>query len=184
MSMLKKLVIDMIPVVLGVLIALFINEWKQNSDNKRFLANVFESVDKEMELNIMEFNKVLPKQQALIDTVRAYMDNDQIQLVELVSKANGIQVPSVRNTSWKSFLNSKMELVNFETISQLTDIDESKQLMGKKLDGFMDFIIKESVSTSTDSKKLMVIQLLNLIDSEQQLLHLYQTYLDTENKSR
>ncbi|MEZ4918458.1 MAG: hypothetical protein R2792_05070, partial [Saprospiraceae bacterium] len=67
----------MIPVVLGVLIALFINEWKQNSDNKRFLANVFESVDKEMELNIMEFNKVLPKQQALIDTVRAYMDNDQ-----------------------------------------------------------------------------------------------------------
>ncbi|MEZ4921418.1 MAG: hypothetical protein R2792_20150, partial [Saprospiraceae bacterium] len=86
--------------------------------------------------------------------------------------------------SWKSFLNSKMELVNFETISQLTDIDESKQLMGKKLDGFMDFIIKESVSTTTDSKKLMVIQLLNLIDSEQQLLHLYQTYLDTENKSR
>ncbi|MEO1263793.1 MAG: hypothetical protein AAFZ15_33605, partial [Bacteroidota bacterium] len=62
----KKIMIEMIPVVLGVLIALFINDWKQNKENEQFLNKVLASIDKEMKLNIDEFNSTLPQQYAMV----------------------------------------------------------------------------------------------------------------------
>ncbi|MFK8162578.1 MAG: hypothetical protein AB8H12_08955 [Lewinella sp.] len=183
MKSLKKILVDMVPVILGVLIALFINDWKQGYDDQRFLTKALASIDKEMTINLDEFSETLPKQYALIDTIEVYLDDNEITLTDIFVKSKGLQVPTVKNTSWKSFLNSKMELVDFEVISKLTDIEESKGLMGKKLDGLMDFVLNNSESTEAVSKKKLMIQLLNLIDSEEQLLSSYEEYLEIENKA-
>jgi len=183
MKSLKKVLVDMVPVILGVLIALFINDWKQGYDNERFLTKALASIDKEMTMNIDEFSGTLPKQYSLIDTIEMYLNDDRITLSDILVKSRGLQVPTVKNTSWKSFLNSKMELVEFEVISKLTDIEESKGLMGKKLDGLMDFVLNNSESREAVSKKKFMLQILNLIDSEEQLLSSYEEYLEIENKA-
>lgn len=172
----------MIPVILGILIALFINDWKQKNENEQFLAKALESIDKEMKINLEEFNETLPKQYAMIDTIEFYMDNAEISLTDIFVKAKGLQVPTVKNTSWKSFLNSKMGLVNFDIISKLTDIEESKLLMNKKLDGLMEFVLNNTEATEIESKKKLIIQLLNLLDSEEQLLDSHKEYLQIETK--
>ncbi len=173
----------MIPVILGILIALFINDWNQKKENERFLTRILESIDQEMKLNIEEFDSTIPKQYALIDTIQFYMDDDEISLTEIFVRAKGLQVPTVKNTSWKSFLNSKMELVDFTVISKLTDIEESKILMNKKLDSLMSFVLDNSQSTNPKNKNKLIIQLLNLLDSEEQLLDTYKEYLGIENKA-
>ena len=174
---------EMIPVTLGVLIALFINDWKQNKENERFMNNALESIDKEMKLNIEDFNSILPKQYAMIDTINFHINNNEISLAEIFEKTKGLEVPTVKNTSWKSFLNSKMELVKFDVISKLTDIEESKGFMNKKLDGLMGFVFDNIESTESKTKKKLEMQLLNLLDSEEELLKSYKEYLEIKNKA-
>lgn len=183
MKVVKKTMIEMVPVILGVLIALFINDWKQNKENEQFLNRALESIDKEMKLNIEEFNRTLPMQYAMIDTIEFYIDNDEVSLTEIFVKTKGLQVPTVKNTSWRSFLNSKMELVNFDVISKLTDIEETKRFMNRKLDGMMDFVFDNLESAESKVKKNLIMQMLNLLDSEEQLLNSYEEYLEIENKA-
>jgi len=109
----------MIPVILGILIALFINDWKEQVDDKRFMIRVLDSIGKEMESNKNEFREILPLQYALIDSINIHLDNKKTSLAEIVIKANGLKVPIVKNTSWKSILNSKLELIDFEAFQKL-----------------------------------------------------------------
>lgn len=178
MKTLKYIIIEMVPVILGVLIALFINDWREQSENEQFLDRVYSSIRQEMELNKKEFTLALEKHHNLLDTLKVYEDNDQVSLSEILKKGNWLQIPIVRNTSWKSFLNTKIELVDFEVISQLTDIEETKTFMESKSKGLMDFVLTNINTTSPTRKKLFHLQLVNLMDSESQLLEMYNMYLE------
>lgn len=47
----KKILLDMIPVILGILIALFIGNIKENIDDKSFVKKILSSVSQELEEN-------------------------------------------------------------------------------------------------------------------------------------
>lgn len=89
----------MVPVVLGVLIALLINGWKDRQDDKRFVDRVLASISKEMASNRKEFSEVLALQYAFEDTLEAYLYDDSITLVEIANKANGLQLATMKNVA-------------------------------------------------------------------------------------
>ncbi len=167
----------MIPVILGVLIALFINDWKDGVDDERFVKRVLASIKKEMKANKQEFEEVLEKQYALADTLEFYSADDSIPLIEVVNKANGVQIPTVKNTSWRSVLNSKLELIDFEVISQMTEIENAKQYLRIKTEKLIDYGSDNAISTDAETKKVFLLLLENLINSEEGLLEGYETYL-------
>ena len=72
----------MLPVVLGILIALLINNWKEKLDDKRFINRVFDSLEKEMKSNEADIFEVLPTNYAIIDTIDRYMSDEKISLSE------------------------------------------------------------------------------------------------------
>ena len=72
----------MIPVVLGILIALLINNWKEKLDDKRFVNRIFDSIEKEMKSNEIDFNNALPTHYTLLDTIDRYISNEKISLSE------------------------------------------------------------------------------------------------------
>lgn len=174
----------MIPVVLGVLVALFINNGKEHFDNQRFVNKVFKSIHQEMIANQKEFDDVMERQYALIDTFKVYQDSS-ISILDLLGKTNGLQVPTVKNISWRSFLNSKIELINFDCLSTLTDIDESKKILQLKVERLMDHLLGEVEATDSASKRKLVIHTVNVIDSEKELARLYKKYLSecAQNKA-
>ena len=168
----------MIPVILGILIALLINDWKENLDDERFVSRIFDSIEKEMKSNEADINEVLPMHYALQDTIDRYRSDERISLSDIIIKGNGLQAPTVKNTSWNSFLNSKLELIDYNTISILTEIEESKHLMKSKLDKLMDFLLENSESTDAVKKQMLMFQLMNVVSTEKALLELYEEYLD------
>jgi len=168
----------MLPVVIGILIALLINNWKEKLDDERFINRVFDSIQKEMKSNEADIIEVLPSHYALQDTIDRYRNDERISLSDIIIKGNGLQAPTVKNTSWNSFLNSKLELIDYNTISILTEIEESKHLMKSKLDKLMDFVLENSESTDAVKKQMFMFQLMNVVSTEQELLELHEEYLD------
>ena len=124
---LSKIIIDMVPVVLGILIVLMLNNWKEKKDNERFLNKVLDSITVELQENKEELEAIIISHKAIIDTINLYMNDEQMAIGNIINKVNGFQGVNIKNTAWKSFLNTRIELVDYQLISALTDIDEHKQ---------------------------------------------------------
>lgn len=175
-----KILFEMIPVILGVLIALFINQCKDQVDDKRFLKRVLAAIEAEMHENMEELTTIIAKQDAAIDTIEVYQDDQTVSVFDILDKTNGLQIPTIKNTSWQSFLNSKIELVDYQTISILTEIEEAKYFMNLKATKLMDDLYNDFDGDYNKAKRIFRLQILNLRDSENNLIRLHRKYLEQE----
>ena len=171
---------EIVLVVIGIMIALSINNWKEDLDDEKFISRIFYSIEKEMKSNEIEFNAVMPMQFSLIDTIDQYMNDEKISLSEIIIRGNGLRAPTLNNVSWNYFLNTKLELIDFNTISILTKIEQANQLLNSKINNLMEFVLENSESTNTKSKKMLKFQILNVVSSEKSLLDLHVKYLEKE----
>ena len=108
MKHITKLIREIIPVIIGILIALFINNWNEDRKDKQYLNQIFSSIDKELEETVEDINSVIPKQMASIDSLDVYMNNDVVSIYEIIIRANGIHSPSIKTNSRGINTRSKM----------------------------------------------------------------------------
>ncbi|MFZ5940562.1 MAG: hypothetical protein ACOYXB_08305 [Bacteroidota bacterium] len=182
---LKKILLDMVPVILGIMIALLIGKIKENADDRDFVENILVSVTKELEENKTDLEQSLTEHRQALDTVRYYLYDPNVSIGHIIGKVNGLRMVSVRNTSWKSFLNARMELIGYETISLLAGIDESRENMRIHEGKLVDFIYGNLESTGTDRKRILLLMLNDLVNLEEGMLELHNEFLDlrkTENR--
>lgn len=64
-------------------------------------------------------------------------------------------------------LNANLQLVDFEYISLLTGIDESKENMRTQMDRLTDFIYGNLFSKDMTKKTLLILMVNDLLSSEQ-----------------
>jgi len=171
---------EIVLVVIGIMIALSINNWKEDLDDEKFISRIFYSIEKEMKSNEVDFNAVIPTHFSLIDTIDKYMNDEKISLSEIIIRGNGLRAPTLNNVSWNYFLNTKLELIDYNTISKLTEIEQAKQILNSKINKLMEFVLENSESTNTKSKKMLKFQILNVVSSEKRLLELHVEYLENQ----
>lgn len=168
----------MIPVVLGVLIALFIGNYQQQRENQFFLEHVFASIEHELIENQSELGGIIPLQEALEAKLMAAAENDSVSVSDIVIESSGFPVATIKNISWQSFLQSKIELVDYQTIAKLSAIDDQLAFSKLRLSKLMDLLYEHSEATDRTHKRMVAFQIANLVESEQALLLLYQEYLN------
>jgi hypothetical protein len=177
-STIGKILTEMISVVLGILIALWLGNWKENRDDRKFISKVLFSVSKEMEENQSALEQIVNEHQELVDTIQFYLQSKDVPLWSIVNKTKGLRMVNIKNTSWKSFLNIKMDLVEYNHISLLTSIDESKQNMRAGMDKLFDFIYGNLTATEPVKKSQLMLMVNDLLNTEHQLVELHKEYLN------
>ncbi|MEO1409478.1 MAG: hypothetical protein AAFW73_06320 [Bacteroidota bacterium] len=173
----QTLLLDMIPVILGVLIALLINEWKADRDDQRFINKIMDAITQEILENQTDLKEVLVGHEALLDTIDLYLEDDTVNLGALIGKTGGLKAANIKNTAWRALLNSKLELIEYEQLSVLTGIDEKKQFMQIKLEKLIDFVYAHIEDNSIDKKALFRTLIDDLKLMEQNTLILYDNFL-------
>lgn len=169
MKQIGQLVREMIPVIIGILIALLINNWNEDRKDRKYLDQIFSSILKESEESIADIDFVLPKQQALIDTIETYLDNEKASIIEIVMKANGTHKPDIKLNSWRAIANSKIELIEYEKLSTLSDIEERKDNLYARIDKTADFLLMNITETSREKKELLKMMTFDVINAEKRL---------------
>lgn len=175
---LKKLIREMIPVILGIIIALFINNWKERINDQRFIKKALSSIRSELLYNKEDLDSTLVQQLNLLDTLQFYIDDPSQKIIDIVGRAGGFQMPAIRNTSWKSFLNSRIELVEYKTISYLTEIEEFKDVYKLKQNKILDFGYSNLDASTRKEKETFLLFIKDIIDTESQLVELHEAFLD------
>jgi predicted ATP-dependent endonuclease of OLD family len=148
-----KIIREIIPVIIGILVALAVNNWNENRKDKEYLNQIYASIDKELEESRKDILIKIPKQQKLIDSLGKYLNDETITLYEIIQKANGIHGPQIKNYSWKAIANSKIELIDFEKLSELSEIDESKEGLDLKMESLIGFLNANLKTTDQEKKR-------------------------------
>lgn len=168
-------------VVIGVLIAVSINNYKENIDNKAYLEKMLLAMENEIQLSQSSVDTVLAKHFVLIDSLENSIYDDERTLGEMVASFGGVQFPLIKNVSLRFFISNKAELVDFEVISKLLEIEEHTKVLSDKMKRLGDFAYDQLNNREEETKLKFAYLLSDVIDSEEALLESYSDFLD-ENK--
>lgn len=161
----KQLLKDIIPVILGILIALLINNWNDERKEQKYLNQIFISINNELKESIESLEDNIPKQERLVDSLKADLNNESVELFEIIKKAGGIWSPRIKNNSWKAIANSRIELIEFEKLSALSELETSKNNQDYKLRKIMDFTFDNIKSTDREKKEVLMMMVSEMVSS-------------------
>lgn len=156
----------MIPVVAGILVALFIDNWNENRKDESYINQVFSTIDNELSDTKNEIIALLPQQNALIDSLEHYSKNRKVTILDVVMRSKGINYPQIKTNAWKSVANGKIDLVDYKKVTSLSDIEEHKETLTKKTDFLMNFLYTNIDKTDASTKQTLKIILLDIIQTE------------------
>jgi hypothetical protein len=178
MKRVSQLIREIVPVIIGILIALVINNWNEERKDKKYLNQVYSTIAAELEESSRDIENTLPKQQILIDSLNKYMNDETTSIFEIINKAEGIQGPNVKLHAWKAVVNSKVELIEFEKLSSLSEIEESKKYLELKLQKILDFVIENGKETNQEKKEIFMFLNQDIISGEKYLQYEIKEFLN------
>ncbi len=169
MKQLSQLIKETVPVIIGILLALFINNWNEDRKDEKYLNQIFSSIENELEESSIDITKVIPKQLASVDTIEVYLNNEKVTLYEIMMRANGIQMPIIKINSWNAIANSKIELIEYEKLSALSDIEEGKENLTQRIEKQMDYIFQNFEKSDKNKKIIVKMMILDIVGAEKEL---------------
>jgi hypothetical protein len=178
---LKKLLADMIPVVAGILIAIFINDVQQRFADERLLKSTLEALTAEFLKNRQNIERLLPKQQTFLDTIRHYIQDPNYNIFDMTQKSNGMGTPEIYSTNWRSsFNNNSIGLMNFETVNLLSQIDSKHQEL-KDSESYITSMVFGPNMFATGSESISIRKGFELwtqtyMGNEHELIELYKKF--------
>lgn len=155
---LKKVLIDIIPVLVGILLALFINKYQQSLSEQSYIRNSVESIIRENEANIKEVKYSLQRQAFFVDTLRFYLEDERFTLADVMRKTSGVTTPDLKSTTWKFLVqDSKHTLVSYEFINRLAEIEKYEELVDRYNSKVGDIIFQPAFFDDPRLKRVCLI---------------------------
>ena len=162
----KAVIKEIVPIIVGILIALWINNWNEDRKDKVYINQMSASIHKELTETTEDIIDNITRQRALVDTLNVYITNDTVSIFDIVMKVNGINIPTIKINSWKAISNSKIELMAYDQVSTLANIEEQKELLKMKSQNLMNFIYPNTKETAVDQKELLKLMMSDIISTE------------------
>ena len=157
---------DIIPVLVGVLIALLINSWNDSRKDKKYVNGFYTSLKKEFNDTNAEINDKIPYQKILLDTLNFYSKNENLTLLDVIGKAGGLKGPRIKLNYWRSISDSKLELISYEKLSVLGNIEDGNELLIYKRNKILDFIYENLAETGSKEKMILGLMLEELVRTQ------------------
>ena len=162
----KKTLIDIIPVLVGILLALFISNWQQSKSEQSYIRNSVQAIINENKSNIAELENSINRQTAFLDTLRKYGEKEK-SLYNIIRKANGLNTPDLKSTTWKFLIqDSKHTLVDYEFINKLAEIEKYEQLINRHNNKVLDMIYQPAFFDDPGLIKVCNVMIQDLMNSE------------------
>ncbi len=165
-KIIKVFIKEIVPIIVGILIAMYINNWNENRKDKKYINQIFSSISKELTETNEDITYIIPTQKSLIDTLKFYSENSKISFLDIMKKNNGFHIPSIKLNSWRAISNSKIELLNYDKVSILANIEEEKTVLKMKSDRLATLIYSNIKKSGKEEKETMIILLMDLIQTE------------------
>jgi hypothetical protein len=119
-----KLTVELVTVIAGILIALFVNSIQEKRADKKNLDETLHSLSLEFDKNRDNIKSKSHRIQRFRDTLEFYEKDTSLSIYDLTLKSPGLTMVDLYTTNWQVTLSTNsLRLINFETIALLSKID-------------------------------------------------------------
>ena len=157
---------EIIPVVAGILIALFIDNWNTERKDKAYVKQIYETIDSELKDTKEDITATIPRQKSLVDSLDHYSTDKNKTIMEIVMTSKGVYIPQVKVNAWKSVSTSKIDLIDYKKITILSNITELKQTLNSKTDLLGTFLYSNINETDKSKKQTLKMLLMDILQTE------------------
>lgn len=169
---------DVTIVVIGVLIAVSVGNYKERLDDREYLRTTLAAIENEVTTSQGDLEMVLARHVALYEKLESEFGENEQTLGEFISRSGGFQVAGIQNISLRFFISNKAELLQFEIISQLLNIELNTNILSDKLDRLANFVYDHVNENNEEVMVKFTYLLTDVIDSEQTLISSYSEFLE------
>ena len=169
-------------VVIGVLIAVSINNYKEKRGNEAYLEKTLLAIENEINSNKTTLDSVLNRHIEIYDFFERDSMDKKHSLGEILYSLGGFQVATVKNISLRFFVANKAELLDFELIAYLLEIEQTTDILSAKIDRLADFAYEHVNDSGAETRTRFTYLLMDIIDSESNLLKAYADFME-ENEA-
>ena len=119
-----KLAVELVTVIAGILIALFVNNVQEKRTDKKILDETLHALSLEFDKNRENIKSISHRVQRFRDTLEFYENDPSLSIYDLTIKSPGLTIADLYTTNWQVTMSSNsLRLINFETITLLSKID-------------------------------------------------------------
>ncbi len=180
----KSYLTELTIITIGVLIALFVNNYKEDYQAREYQRASLITIENEVEANYSDLKGVIEKQTRLLDMTKKE-SADHVSIYSILKKAGGLQIATLSNTGLDFYKRNQINSIDFKEMSTLIQMNQMSELIGNKLEKLIDVVYGNIFVDSKESKMLVIMHLRDVLESENQLKHTYQTYIaDHKDKSK
>jgi len=178
MNKIKSYLKELTIVTFGVLIALLISNYKENNQARDYYNASIETVKNEVKVNHSILKNIIEDHFRLLDSIKKH-SADHITISDLIiEKGGGLQVAPLNNLGLEFYKNNQINSVDFEMMSFLIRMQSFSEIIDTKMGKLMDFLYPNLFVDSEESKKLVSLHLKNVLNSEIQLMHTYEDFIN------
>lgn len=174
---------EIIPVVVGILIALFIDNWNSQRKDKAYIKQVYTTISTELSESKEDIKEMIPKQEALIAGLEENSKNKEVTIQKIVMDSKGIYIPQVKINGWKAISSTKIDLMDYNRVNTLSNIAELKEMINNKSEFLMTYLYSNINSTDENTKQTFKMILLDIMQTENTMLQLIE-YFEKEDKEK
>lgn len=179
---LGKIIFELIPVIIGILIALLINDYREKLKAEKQVKVLLTNLVGEFSERREEISEIIKnRQQPFLDTLEQYIDDTETPVVEIFMKVGGFGFPDVYTVSWETALSSQdISSLDFKLIALLSKISSSQADLDSRVDKFYSYIYSPNAvlnNTEPFKKEQLRILVSDYIGSEQTLIERYDEFI-------
>lgn len=165
-------------VVIGVLIVVFINNYKEKWGNEAYFEKILLAIENEINLNKMILDLVLNCYIEIYDFFECDSMDKKYFFGEIFYSFGGFQVVMVKNVSLWFFVVNKVELFDFEFIVYLLEIEQIIDILLVKIDRLVDFVYEYVNDSGVEIRICFIYLFMDIIDSESNFLKVYVDFME------
>ncbi|MER3328452.1 MAG: hypothetical protein RIF34_02650 [Candidatus Kapaibacterium sp.] len=168
----RKLLFEILPVAIGVLMALFIDNFRDSYRDRQYVTKMMSIVRNENSQNMIQISEAIQRQKELNDTISYYLNDSLSTIHALILKVNGLASPDLLHNGSDYLLNSNQVLLDVDQMirmsNQKNEIDNF-HFSNKKLS---DLFYQDLGKSDRESKYRFSMVLYDVIYYEERIYQL------------
>ena len=176
-----KLAVELVTVIAGILIALFVNSIQEKRADKKNLDETLHALSLEFDKNRDNIKSKSHRIQRFRDTLEFYEKDASLSIYDLTVKSPGLTLVDLYTTNWQVTLSTNsLRLINFVTITLLSEI-EAKHNELKEQGQILTSLLYNTAIYKNDRegfyhRKVLASWIGGYMGNEQELIALYDEF--------
>lgn len=175
-KLLKEFVKEILIIIIGVFIALIINNHIQEKRNHSFVQKSLSLIEQEQNENLLRLQNVIESHEKFIETFKNEVKNEDLTIGDVVLKSGGFSIPQISLTAWDKLLSNHLELVEYDYIKHLSRIEQQVIFLEDIKSRLGEVVYRSLGKSDPESKEIVLSLIKDLERAEVNLVERYESF--------